>query len=678
MAIRQPLKISGQKPRVSRANLTEWKGGYNAFLDSVRQSKNALVTAKNLILDQDGVPKRRPGTRNFGDPLTGVIDADSTFARYDKERKRLIEYNIAIMDGKVYTSESAKDWMVADGNVELTVGSPASLLAIDDKVLIGNGVDSLAYYDASTNKVDIIEAIDNPDTPSLTRSDDLSDGNITCRYQVTAINAVGETTANVAASISVNKQRSTWQNTTGTDSKSQNITLEWSNVEGAIRYNIYYSDAPGQTYYIDSIGASDGEKTTYIDEARSTQNLSLPIPEENGTAGPKLAELSYSDNRVFGVLDPDHPYRVHWGGLADNLLAFNWYFGGGWVDIGRGGDQIPTKVKSYRDGKGEPINTIFMTDASGVGEQFQVTLSTITTGEATAVVPMLARVIGSYGTPAPGSVVEAQNNLFYINKYAVNTTGAKADIYNVLSTDEVSLAMRPLVRSINTKYLSKAQAVFLAGKIYFAVPYGSTDNSEIWILDLELKAWIRQWTIPAKKLIIYTGEDGVQRLLYRPSSVAEEDSYLVEISDSFDDDNGQEFDVEMETPLIQWDASHMQFQRVKKVYIELLKSIGPLDIEISGAMKNKEVKLLRSYHIGKNEHWAGLDDQLWDEFEFDDAPTKPTSERSNYVKRVMKVRKTLNNIQFKIKAKSHTDWCLSVISIYGIPKNVSDPSRWKK
>ena len=48
------------------------------------------------------------------------------------------------------------------------------------------------------------------------------------------------------------------------------------------------------------------------------------------------------------------------------------------------------------------------------------------------------------------------------------------------------------------------------------------------------------------------------------------------------------------------------------------------------------------------------------------------------VKKVLKVRKKLNNVRVELKSDSLSDWGLSVIAIEEMAKKVSDPSGWKK
>jgi hypothetical protein len=446
-----------------------------------------------------------------------------------------------------------------------------------------------------------------------------------------------------------------------------------------VRYNIYYSDQADNEVFIDSIGDSGNAQTSYTDEGKSAPNTVLAAPIDDTTGGPVLGQISYSDNRVFGTKDPNNPYRVYWGGVGNNTTAFSSFFGGGWVDIGRGGGEIPSKVQSYQNGKGEAINTVFMIDAGSTGSQTQITLSTMTVGTTTFIVPMIARVIGSLGTPAPDSIIEAKNNLWYMNTQGVYTTGMKPELLNSLSTDEVALAIRDEIRRINNQYANKISGAEYEGKLFFALPYGNSENSTVAVLDLALKSWMWGWNLPVKKFISYTGSDGVQRLLYRPSGAAADSSRLVELSKDYNTDCGQVFQWGFKTNLISFDSSHFSFMKVDKVYLEFLKADGAINIVVSGTKKNKAFDKLKSFGVAAaSSSSAGYDYELYDEAIFDWSDIIPIIKTSAQTKKVVKVGKTLNNVQIAINGNSLTDFTLSVISILGRVKRVGDPSKWKK
>ncbi len=449
------------------------------------------------------------------------------------------------------------------------------------------------------------------------------------------------------------------------------MKVTWPAVTGAVRYNIYCSDVEGEECYIDSVAS-----TEYEDTARTSINTAIIAPPDDTTTGPIMSVIDYSDNRIWGTGDPTHPYRVYFGGVAQNITAFSPFYGGGWIDIGKGGAEIPVTVRSYRDGKGDPINTVFMTGASGAGSQVQIELSSMTVGTTTFIVPMISKVIGSLGTSAPNGVVEAKNNLFYPSTTSFNTTGSKADLLNVLSTDEISLAIRPEVRSINNRYSRLISAIFFDGKIFWSVPYGTPHNNEVWILDLDVKTWVRPWKLNVKKFFTYTDSHGVEHLLFRQS--IGDTSYLIELSSLFHNDNGVPFDFSLQSGTINFDDSHMAFWRVKKVYFEILRPLGGINLTVHGAMKNRQLQMLKQFKVNGTNYGAGFNFDSFDASLFDQSAVIPKVEQAATLKKVLKIRKNLNNIKYEVTGNSTSRFILSTLMIEGVPKRVSDPSSWRK
>lgn len=673
MAITKPPKVSGGAPAVKPVNILNFKRGFNSFLDNVRRDPNSLDKADNLMLVQDGIPKNRWGTRNYGDEIPGeVCDGDSTFSKYNRETGLIEDWLISVVDGKVFVSRTGKNWKEVAGD-KLEIGHEVSFLNIENKVFISNGHDNMTFYDIEANEVFRYTPLSTPSAPKCVRQGALTDGNITLNYRITAVNDVGETKASLGGTVKVNKQRDTWVND---GSKTEAIKLDWDAVFGASRYNIYYSDEAGQEIYIDSIAAN-----TYLDDARMAANMAIAAPLDDTTGGPIVSVLAYSDNRIWGTGDPDNPYRVYFGGVGAMTTAFSPFYGGGWVDIAKGGSEFPTIIQSYRDGKGETNNTLFMSGANGEGSQYQITLSSMSVGTTSFIVPLVGRVIGSLGTSARYGVVECKNNLFYPSVNSFNTTGAKPDMLNVLSTDEISLSIRPNVRKIGARNARLIATTYYDGKIFWAVANGGTFNNEIWVLDTELQAWMLPWKLPVKYFISHTDESGVERLLFRPSTKTDKrfsGKHLVELAPRFMDDNGTLFDTHLSTGLISFDPSHMSFAKVKKVYFELLECFGELDIQVSGTMKNKKYQGLKTFKIKRQNTIAGFDAQLWDNFLWDSTPTAPKLVLPETLKKVLKIRKTLNNIKIEIKGKSNSAYTLSGISIHEQAKKVGDPGEWKR
>lgn len=665
-------KINSSGSATRKIVINSWRKGYNSFLDGVRRDNSSVDKALNMVLKQDGVVTKRWGTRNYGTGLPGnKCEGVAKFSKYNPETEQAEDWLIGVSDGKVYVSRNAKTWRMVEG-ATLTPGREICFLNTEEKVFMANRKDTLRFYDIIEDTVKKYEKIEPPKSPTLARQGDLATGDISIFYRISAVNDVGETEASESVEIKVNKQRSTWKNE---KDKIEAVKIDWSAVAGAKRYNIYYSDEKGQECYIDSVSS-----TTYTDDARMAPNMAIQAPKDNTTGGPIVGIITYSDNRIWGVGDPENPYRVYFGGVGAMTTAFSPFYGGGWVDVVRGGAEFPTVLQGHRDGKGDNTNTIFMSGANGEGSQYQISLQSMTVGTTTFVIPMVARIIGSLGTSAPRSVVEVKNNLYYSSINSFNTTGVKPEMLNVLSTDEISLAIRKDVRKIGSSNARKIASEYFDGKILWAVANGDSENNEIWILDMELNCWMLPWKIPAKYFIKHTDELGEEHLLFLPSKTDDRfsENCLVEISENINGDNGKEFETHFSTGIIPMDGSHMEWAKVKKIYLELLESSGDIEIEISGDMKNRGFEKIKKFKISNRNIPAGWGNQLWDGFLWDSAPTASKALTLETLKKVVKISKKLNNIRIEIKSGSSSNYMLSILAIELLGKRVSDPSGWKK
>nr|DAX29322.1 MAG TPA: hypothetical protein [Caudoviricetes sp.] len=664
-------KVSGNSPSSKKITINNWRKGYNNFVDNVRRDNSSIDKALNLMLDQDGVVVKRWGTRDYGEKLPGkVINGASRFARYDEATGRIEDWLICVADGLVYVSRNARNWRQATGDT-MDKDREVSFLNIDEKVFMANGKDPLTFYDIKDGEVKNYEKITTPNKPTAAVQGDLKTGEISQFYKITAVNDVGETKASEAVEIKVNKHRNTWTNERD---KSEAIKLDWNKVEKANRYNIYYSDESGQEVWLDSTVAN-----TYTDNASKQANIAQPAPKDDTTGGPIVKTISYADNRIWGVGDPKHPYRVYYGGTGVQTTAFSPFYGGGWIDVNKGGAEFPTYLAGYRDGKGENSNVLFC-GGNDEGSQYQISLQNQQVGSLSYVLPGVARVIGSLGTSSARSVVEAKNNLFYASVNSFNTTGAKPEMLNVLSTDEITLAIRGDVRAIGSKNARKIATAYFENKLFWAVANGENENNEIWILDTEINSWMLPWKLPAKYFLKHTDEDGREHLLFLPSKETEAfgENQLVELSKKFNSDNGREFETHFATGIIAMDSSHMEWAKIKKAYFELLNASGNIAILIKGDMKNKGFSKIKEFKISSEAAVSGWDGQLWDGFLWDSAPTISKAITAETLKKVVKIQKKVNNVRVEIRASSRADYVLSVIALEATPKKVSDPGRWKR
>lgn len=663
------VRMSGGT-RLHKLTTDNWRKGYNSFLDSVRRDRTSIDIARNLMLEQDGVVKRRWGTRNYGSALEGKnLEGVATFSKLVNDK--LENWLIVVAEGAVFTSRTGENWERAEGE-PLAKDAEVCFLTVKNKVFLANGKDPLAFYDIERNKLEKYNKINPPASPNVRLDGDLKTGEIKGYYKLTAVNNVGETTASNSVEIKFNKARDTWRNE---KDKTEAVRLNWDAVEGATRYNIYYGDEKGREMLLTSVSA-----TVFIDEGSLLPNPLSTAPEDNTTDGPIVKTITYADSRIWGVGDPKHLSRVYFGGVGEDVASFSPYYGGGMIEMETGDSNFPVVIKGYRDGKGEDSVVLFMSGSSGEGSQYQLTPVLKQAGTTKYIAVEVGRVIGSLGTFSPRSVIEVKNNLYYASLSSFNTTGAKPDMLNVLSTDEVSLAIRPDVRRIGASGARKIASSYYDGKIFWAVANGEEVNNQVWVLDTELRSWILPWELPVKYFIQHTDENGLEHLLFLPSKDTKlfKRNQLVELSERFNTDNGEPFEVHFATGVIAMDSSHTDWAKVKKIYFEFLHSEGELAVEIGGEMKSKNLAKTKKIKMNVHNILAGFNTDLWDSFNWNDSENVPKVVKRKTVKKVLKVRKKLNNVRIELKSDSLSDWGLSVIAIEEMVKKVSDPSGWKK
>ena len=665
MPVQAPSRMSGSAPKLDQVIIPDFRGGVNSYLDEARLPVNTLRSAINYMLAQDGVLTPRWGTRMYGQPFNAMPSGLDTYTT--TLLGQLVEWQIAVVAGVTYKAINGGTWQPIPGD-QLTPGHDVKFLQIDDRVYMANGFDNLAYFDIATNTVHKFSGINAPSAPTLTRSSSLASGSYANFYKISAVNEVGETIASLQSTITTNRIRNQWRQT---DTIDDSLQIDWPVVTGATRYNIYYSDISNDESYIDSVSTN-----SYKDTGRAAQNVAVEAPIADTTKGPILKDISGSSYRIFGIGTDN---RVYWSGVGRYVSAFSPFYGGGWVEINKGSGEVPVTVRSYRDGRGEPVNVVFMTDVSGQGYQNQLTLTSMTVGNTTFIVPQVARVVGSYGTYAADSVVEAQNNLFFMSARGSFTTGAKPNLLNVLSTDEVSLAIRPDVASISTKQGYSISSTYFDGKIFNAVPASNASvNNEIWVLDLQLKAWIRPWTIGVKRFITYTPADGQERLMALKSTPDANGKYwVVEFSDKFTTDDGVPFTSTFRTSLIHFDKGHMSWATLKKTYVELLRVNGSISLTVSGTGKKRSLRSLKNLTVTSTYVTNGFNSQAFNAFAFDTSTISQAAYSDASTKKVVKVNKVVNN--FRIDGRSvNASYSIATITTQVRPKRVPDPSTWKR
>jgi hypothetical protein len=549
-----------------------WKRGYQSFVTDSRTPLDALSDLTNATLDQDNLPRPRPSLVLMGEQPLGPILGVGTFIKIESGSP--VKYDISMQDisgtGKIHTRKDGETWVAAGGaGNSYSDTATVNFCQSGNRVYISNGTDAMSYYDIATDAIVVYTALSTPSTPTATQTS-LTGSNFTYYYRITANNEVGESAASTADSEDVLLARDSWA-TDGSDY----ITVTWSAVSGATSYNIYVGTTTGEEKYL----ASVDNGLTFRDDGTLQPNPFVRAPAGNSTEGPVLTYMWNKDGQLYGVGDQSNPDYLWYDGGSTAVGDFSPFNGGGNVGINSGGDTVPTAVRSFRTGKGDPAVTILSRGVAGAGKMHHLVFTTSTFDDQVINIPNIQEANGQAGTVSPEAVVEADNSLWYPTGQDFKSTGTQANIQNILSTNSVANDILPDVQRLNLSAMHKAQGLVFENKIYWALPVSTSENSQIWVKDLSRKGiWIMPWTISAK--FMWLSENNTTGKI---SHCIYDGTNILEFSRSVaTQDNGTAFNTRVAHEGLVWEDSGMTMAAIQEQRFKLLQPSGEITINSFG------------------------------------------------------------------------------------------------
>ncbi len=653
--------ISNRYPTIKIANYFEkinsFRGGTNTLITESRLDKKYAVESTNLLQVEDGVWQTRWGMGYYGQAIAGATYLDSATEYIKTDGTREI---IAVGGGKVWKSADGGSWSEVTG-ATFTAGTKPYFLHTNDRLYIANGTDALAYYDGTN--LTKYTALDEPVAPTGARGAGLSTTGYPNYYRVVAVNSIGYTGASASLSIPTDIKREDW------DEADEYIDLTITEVTGATGYQIYWGEYDGEEVYLGSTAT-----LTFRDDNSLVPNIYVETPNDNTTGAPKFRSMEISGNRFWATADPENEYRVYGSGVGQYFGFFSILYGGFYIDVEKGGRNKPVAVIHYRDGKGNPMITVLCSSPDGYGTIFQIELTTATIGDTSFIVPSAYKIVGSIGADSTDAVIKAGDNVLFINKKGVYALRNKEQMFNVLATDDLSAPIRNQLEGLNGSLVSTATGYYKSPMAIFSVPVGST-NDRTCIFDFERQNWNWAWNIGFKHLFEYTDSGGVTRLIGVPTS----GNQLVELSDAYTNDLGTPFYQSYISPLIPVSKDYTDLAKVNEVVFELGDFRGSLTLEVIGLMKNKTVQSLSSTEYSSTTGSSGMSDEwVSDEPLVGDATDAPETFTESTVKKVVRVKKKVYALQFKVYSTSgDTRFTLLGIQAKGILIPSKSPSRWR-
>ena len=651
--------------------IDDFAGGTNSLIDEARLPSKFAKESNNLLQVQDGLWKTRWGTQYYGATLAANPDGASEYVKSDGTTEL-----IAIANGVAYKSTDGGSWASISG-ASFTAGVQCYFMQIAGFLYIANGTDNLARYDGSV--LTTYSQISAPAslTASLVASG-LSSGSFTYYAKVTALNAVGETTGSTEASITTNKVRDSW--VAATD---KGISWSWASVATATRYQLYISD---QSAY--EVLLADTDQTNFTDDGTLDLNTYIEVPSANTTGAPKFKSMTISNNRIWATNDANDLYKVYFSGTGQNIGNFSDFYGGGWINLEKGGRELPIAVKHYQTGLGVGTATVLARTPDGKGAVWQITISSATVGDTSFSVPSATKVVGSFGTESLSGVVATNNNIEFPNRKGWFSLGPEKQYYGILRTSEMSSNIRPYWRSLVGSQISGICSYFYDAKLFISVPTASTGNDKIVVRDTERNNWSVDWSIGAKQFLEYTDTSNNSHLLYIPLSGTK----LIELSESYLNDLGVKFNQSYISPLLPVSKRKTDIMNLKEAIVELGRPRGSITFKVLGIGKDNNFTTIATKTITNFGSNTGVGSDLATDFFATSTndnssggagawavsfTATPSTFTQSTTKKAIKKRKKIYAIQFQVSSTTaDTDFTILSLQAKGRLIGRRLPSEW--
>lgn len=644
------VRLSNRKKIFMKVD--KFDGGVNTLFSETRLKNNEAKEATNMILIEDGIWTKRWGTAHYGGvSFTNTIDGFSEYKKTDGTRELIV-----VADGKVYKVDPDAETSTEISGATFTQGTRCDFAQIGSVLYIVNGTDPMARYDGSS--LSTYSSINTPawaGTP-LARGGGLSAGNFTYYYRVSAVNEVGETLAAAEESITVNIDRDLW------DAADEIITVDWSASAGALKYIVYFSDTSGY-----EVKLAEVIDTTYVDDGSATPNPYIEPPTADTSAGPLFTCIEISGNRIWGTGDTTAKQRVYFSGSGANLGNFATGYGGGWVDLETGGRNQCVAVKDYQG-----LPHVFCKTDEGRGSVWQVELTSATLGSSTITIPVPEKIIPSVGSNSFRSIVDVENDIYFMNPNGVFTLGNETGVLNVLRTNEMSSKIRPYISDLYQPSSHLSSAYYYDSKVFFSVSTSSGEPNKTIVYDRERSAWIKDWTLGVSQFGEFTDSGGTSHFL------GINGTKLVEFSANYQGDQGTAFTWRYISPRFSISDDWSQFAKIKRAFVRMRDVRGEVAFSVSGTDRSGNTIAQASDTIAPGTSSTGIG---WDKVGNSPMGSTlgiPSSYAVESFIRYVEIRKLLRDLQWQVSGDALADTAaLTGIMAEGNVVEVAKPEVWR-
>lgn len=546
MPITRAARPKFKPPRETVVSWDTWRKGVNFFLRENELNGSELVQADNLLLVGSGVPTKRWGSRDFflSSPTGGVKFISSV--KNSSETVELLSFS----DWGFVTKKSGSSYSLITG------ASWPSGSILDATQLGGNAYivsNNREWVRYNFNNFISFATLTTPTGLSATNLSGASGVN-TWSWRVTAVGRSGGETVGSSAVIKSNLP----QNLTSTL-----MRVTWTPISAAsgdiAAYNVYRGVAGSEVW----VGGTPPTITSFDDFGTPTSDPFRTVPVANTTGGPKAKYIiRFQDRLVLGGID-GHPTRILISGRYPDHERFDWYIGGGSIDLEPDSGQNVTGLGIYQE-------KLVVFKENSV---WQVSLPQVTFGQYSILDPQYRLLTASQGCSSHRSIVPMENDLAFSNYKGMYILRYEPQLLTVLNASEISAKVRTFFESLSSSDLRSAAGAYIDKKYILSFP----ESKKTIVFDRERLCFMGPWTTPfgISDWDRYMDSSGVERWVAANYS----NNYVTEFSKTYKDDAGTPIRTVLKTKKEDF-KDWTLFKTINEVYFAFKAIQGEVDVTI--------------------------------------------------------------------------------------------------
>lgn len=622
-----------------------WRKGLNLLLRENEIDSSELALATNLLLKGSGVPTKRWGDANF---FLSAPTGTTNFITWIKDPSENQQV-VSLTDWGILTKKSGASYTVITG-ASWPSGERPDGAQLGGNLYIVSANRELVRYNFTTLTNFATLAV-----PTGTLATNVSGGSGTSQWswRVTALGKTGgETTASTPVSLVSMPQ----------DLSKTLVRVSWTAISAAsgdiVGYGVYRG-TPGSEKWMGSV---DVGATSWLDYGTNSGDPFRFLPTTDTTGGPKAKYVIRFQDRLILAGISGHPTRLMVSGRYPDHERFDWYGGGGYVEIEPDSGQHITGLGIYQE-------KLVVFKENSV---WQVNLNQIQFGQYLILDPQYKLLTASQGCSSHRSIVAVENDLMFSNRKGIYILRYEPQLLTVLNANEISAKVRPFFEGLTNADLTTAAGAYIDKKYILSFP--SSKNTIIF--DRERLSFMGPWitSFGITQWSKYVDDTGIERWIAADSN----DNYVTEFSSGYSDDKGATFYTTFKTKKEDF-GDWTIFKTINEIYLYLRSVVGNIQINIYNEDRDGNTVVAKTVSItsSNTSGTSGIGTDMFGSIQFGLSASVPTVSVTDLIKKAF-IYKTARNIQFEIRTSNRPDnYELLGLKIIAIPQaRGNSPSAW--